>query len=178
MPSRIPREAAQRYAAPIKETLLLVTDAILGYGGGDYPSPDPHTLSFISKPPVGRLEGTRLSLFFSQEYSIIQSTLSEEDWRVRTEGYYYRIDDEDGSEIMSYHWHPQKPPAFPHMHLKKGSEVGREELKRCHIPTGRMAIESIVEFLITEFHVMPRYPDWRDVLEKNRSEFEQYRSWA
>jgi hypothetical protein len=179
LPSRTPREAVERYANPIKYTLLCVTDAILGYSGGIYPSPKDHNLSFVNSPPIGRLSGTGLSLFFSQNYSIAQSSAGEQDWKVKTEGYIYRVDDESGAEIMSYHWHPSTEyPKFPHMHLKKGSEVGRGELTRCHIPTGRMSIESVVEFLIKDFHVMPRYPDWRDVIDENRTAFEKDRTWA
>ena len=97
---------------------------------------------------------------------------------MKTEGYVYRLDDESGSEIMSYHWHPSTLPTFPHLHLKRGSGVDRQELTRCHIPTGRIAIESVVEFLIRDFNVMPRYTDWQDVIEENRSQFEKHRTWA
>jgi hypothetical protein len=176
---RTPREAVERYAEPIKTTLLCVTDAFLGYSGGVYPSREAHNLCFIGSPPIGRLAGTKLSLFFSQNYSIVQLSTAEQEWKVKTEGYIYRLDDESGAEIISYHWHPNSEyPRFPHLHLKKGSDVGREELKRCHIPTGRVSIESVVEFLIKEFHVIPRYSDWRDVIEENRRRFEIHRTWA
>ena len=179
MTGRTPREAVELYAEPIKHTLLCVSDAILGYGGGVYPSSHFHNLSFIGNPPVGRLSGTKLSLFFSQNYSINQSSTGKQEWRVKTEGYIYRLDDETGSEILSYHWHPLNDLSqLPHLHLKKGSAIGRDELKRSHIPTGRVSIESVAEFLVKEFKVMPRYPDWNEVIERNRSDFEMHRTWS
>jgi hypothetical protein len=49
------------------------------------------------------LYGTKLSLFFSQNYSLHQSSTGDQEWKVRTEGYIYRLDDEEGNEIFSYH---------------------------------------------------------------------------
>ena len=156
-----------------------MTDAILGYSGGDYPSAKLHNLTFINTPPIAPLAGTKLSLFFSQNYSVNRVVVGEPGWKVKTEGYIYRLDDESGAEIMSYHWHPSmKYPKFPHLHLKKGAAVAREELKSSHIPTGRISIESVVEFLIKEFHVMPRYPDWKLAVDENHGLFEKDRTWA
>ncbi|HXA52717.1 MAG TPA: hypothetical protein VNV86_20515 [Candidatus Acidoferrum sp.] len=179
MPGRTPREAVENYARPIRETLACVTDAIVGYNGGVYPSDSKHTLCFVNSP-VGRLFGTELSLFFSQNYSLQQASGGDQEWKVRTEGYIYRLDDENGSEIISFHWHPYRDLVkYPHLHLKrKGSGITRSELEQAHIPTGRLSIEAIVLFLEREFSVKPRGADWRERVEQNLEIFERNRSWA
>ena len=179
MPGRTPKEAVESYAQPIRETLACVTDAIVGYNGGVYPAASNHTLCFANAP-VGRLFGTDLYLFFSQNYSLLQSSEGEQEWKVRTEGYFYRVDDEDGSEIICYHWHPYRDLVkYPHMHLKqKGSGITRPELERAHIPTGRISIETVVLFLEREFGVKPRGERWREKVERNLEIFERHRSWA
>jgi hypothetical protein len=176
LPGRTPFEAVESYAAPIRETLSCITKAVLGYSGGVYPSPTNHNLCFVGKP-VARLNGTRLSLFFSQNYSLVQTV--EQTWKVQTEGYFYRLDDEHSAEILSYHWHPQVPDEpYPHMHLKKGSGIGRSELQRAHIPTGRMAIENIVLFVVRDFGVEPLREDWEQIVRTNLEIFERYRTWS
>jgi hypothetical protein len=179
LPGKNPKEAVENYASPIRETLACVTDAILGYRGGVYVSPKNHTLCFVSAP-VGRLFGTGLSLFFSQNYSVCQSSSGDQEWKVRTEGYIYRIDNESGNEMISFHWHPSPDLLkYPHLHLKRtGSGVNRAELEEGHIPTGRVSVEAIVLFLERDLGVKPKGDDWRARVENNMEVFERYRSWA
>jgi hypothetical protein len=178
LPGRTPRDAVEAYARPIQETLSCLTGAILGYAGGSYASSTAHTLCFRNHP-VGRLYGTELGLFFSQQYSVIQQSSGEQEWKVQTRGYMYRLDDENGKEIFSYHWHPDHDyPRHPHMHLKSGSGVSRRELWRTHMPTGRVAVESLALYLIDEFGVQSKHEDSRERISRNLEIFERYRSWA
>ena len=55
----------------------------------------------------------------------------------RPTGYLYAVEDQNGVEILSYHWHPASPPDTPHLHLGHGSGVRRAELlSGAHLPTG------------------------------------------
>jgi hypothetical protein len=155
-----------------------VTRDVLGYSGGIHPSHGVHKLCFPGDG-FARLNQTRLSLFFSQHYRIVPFIERGNNWRVHTSAYYYRLDDETDAEILSYHWHPEnEEDRDPHLHLKKGAMIGREELQRAHLPTGRVAIERVILFVIREFGVRPMRPDWEEILLTNVDLFERYRTWA
>jgi len=151
---------------------------MLGYFGGVNVREKTHHLSFVGKPPLAQLSGTELFLFFSQNYRIVQCSHDDQAWKVSTTSYFYRLDDEEGNEILSYHWHPHSAPAYPHLHLKRGSLVGRAELQKTHMPTGRVAVESVVEFLVETFNVVPLEEDWEHIVLRNLRQFEANRSWG
>jgi hypothetical protein len=159
--------------------LLCITDKPLTYFGGVYLSEVPHTLTFVGNPPVAFLDPVGVSLSFSQKYQIIGDA-STESYRVRTRGYMYHVNNEHGEEIFAYHWHPDIAGGkikFPHLHFRKGALIKREELTKTHMPSGRVAIESLVEYLIDEFGVRARVSDYRKLLERNRNRFEAFKNW-
>lgn len=90
----------------------------------------------------------------------------------------------DGHEIIAYHWHPnQTDPggrvvAFPHLHLRYGAQVGRKQLQKAHLPTGRVAVEDLLRIAITEFGVSPLRNDWEDILGNTQSLYEKWRTWS
>ena len=47
-----------------------------------------------------------------------------------------------------------------------------------HLPSGRVALEDVLEMLLEELEVRPRRDDWRETLERTRAEFERVRTWA
>jgi hypothetical protein len=172
--ARTPKEAVERYAEPIRTTLTCITDAIVSYRGGVYPGKI-HSLSFLNSSSIGRLFGTDLSLFFSQRYSLQQS--SENEWKIKTEGYWYTVKDEEDKEILAYHWHPvDQPYKEPHLHLKMLAP-SRGEFARAHVPTGRISIETLALFLIRDLYVKPHGTDWQAVIQRNHDLFEQSRNW-
>jgi hypothetical protein len=64
-------------------------------------------------------------------------------WKISTLGYIYTIQ-EEGEEIIGYHWHPQKSPMkYPHFHLHKGTKAAHKVMANAHLPTGRIAIEDL-----------------------------------
>ena len=130
----------------------------------------PHVLTFNAVPSTAKLNGTDLAMFFSQQYSLIQITKS--DWRVKTEGYIYRLDDEQGQEIISYHWHPLTGNiVYPHLHFKRTPYL---QIQKGHVPTGRIAIEFFVKYLIDDWGVKPLREDWELVLGNNPSKSEEF----
>lgn len=178
MPGKTPREAVAAYADPIKKSLACVTKDVLSYFGGVYQAEKTHNLCFVGDPPLAALNGTKLKLFFSQNYKIVQTSSGDQQWRVSTTGYIYRLDDEKGKEILAYHWHPTQKHKFPHLHFSQGSGVSRSEIHRAHIPSGRVAIETFVQFLIDDFKVQPLLPDWRTIVGENLERFTTHRTWA
>jgi hypothetical protein len=175
VPGRTTGEAVEAYTEPIRQTLLCVTNSIIGYGGGTYLSGNVSTLTFVNDG-VAALHGTDLGLFFSQRYNFYQDSGGDQRWRVRTRGYFYTVYDcqtEHPSEIFSYQWHPELPVTIPHVHFKRGEE----RIRRVHLPTGRISIESVAEFLIRDMGVKPKRADWEKVITRNRELFEKNRSW-
>jgi len=176
LPGQTAREAVERYVRPLQKALSCVTDAVLGHRGGYHPSAKPHVLTFAGTDGSVPLRGTDLNLAFIRHYSIVR-TQADQSYVVRTAYYAYGLEDgETGREIFAYHWHPDGsgPIRYPHLHLEHGAQVGRNELTRGHLPTGRVALEDVLTFLIEQFNVKPRRNDWRKVLQETTDVFQPY----
>jgi len=108
-------------------------------------------------------------------YYVVES--AAQTWRVRTTAYFYALHD-DRHEILAYHWHPETSPgtAFPHLHLEAGAQIGRVEMQRAHLPTGRITLEDVIEMMIRDFAVTPFVDDWPDILAKTRQTANTVRS--
>ena len=175
MPGKTSREAIEAYADPIRQTLHCVTHSLVGFGVGVSPNGRVGTLNFLPDA-MAQLNGTQLGLFFSQRYECCQSSVDQL-WKVRTLGYFYTVHDCRGAEpceIFSYQWHPDSKITSPHVHFKKGEPI----VARAHLPTGRISIESVVEFLVQDLGVKPAKENWPTIVGRNREIFEKYRSWA
>jgi len=105
-------------------------------------------------------------------------------YRVHTVEYWYQIDRPEGSEVLTYHWKPEsdRTPLEREPHLHIGSPVVahdapllRKTFSKLHIPTGRVSIESIVRFLISEIEVQPIVPAWEAVLNDGQRVFDTFR---
>ena len=57
------------------------------------------------------------------------STTKSQRWHVSTAGYLYRLDDVEGNELVSWHWHTATKD-YPHLHVGSGVLD-----KRTHLPT-------------------------------------------
>jgi len=112
-----------------------------------------------------RLPGADLSLSV-QVFARVSEQAGQAPWTVSPFGYSYALREPEGPEIVAYHWHPgrRSPIDFPHLHLGAGSGVGREELQKAHIPTGRVELEDVLMMAIREFGVRPRREDWARIL--------------
>lgn len=175
MPGRTRREALEFYGESIRETLGCITRSLVGFGGGVSSVGGVGTLNFIPEPIVS-LYKSDLALFFSQGYTCSQNS-TDQLWRVRTTSYIYTVHDcrDDGNprEVFSYQWHPHSAYVSPHFHFKKGETM----VTRAHLPTGRIAIEAIVECLLQDFGVDSPQPDWKTILSRNRELPERSGEW-
>lgn len=149
--------------------------------GGYHPTTDkPHALVLGDGLPQ-RLRGdTDLSLVIRQAYYVVKVEDPDRGpWKVSTAEYNYNFRDADNRVVIAYHWHPQERQKVrrPHLHLDQGAGVGRQDLHRTHIPTGRVSIEDVIRFAITELGVEPLRDDWEQVLESAQSVHETWRTW-
>jgi hypothetical protein len=102
-------------------------------------------------------------------------------WKIRTRAYFYHIVNDAMDEIVLFHWHPDSPGMVvdPHLHL------GRSQLSpsavishRVHVPTGRIALESVIILAIKELGVIPLRADWEKILTGNLEDFARFRTWS
>jgi hypothetical protein len=115
-------------------------------------------------------------------------------WKVRTAAYFYGFDDDQGRELLAFHWHPEAPEAvpYPHLHIGPGVvEMGslvsaglsaqhnalRPEIQGAHIPTSRIALEQVLALALRHFNVPPLRADWELVFQSALQEFEHSKSW-
>lgn len=89
-------------------------------------------------------------------------------WLAHTTGYMCALDDDDGREILSYHWHPQgrSHVTTPHLHLGAGAGALRRELQKAHLATGLVTPIALLRLLIESFAVRARRTDWLPVLDR------------
>lgn len=50
--------------------------------------------------------------------------------------------------------------------------------RKTHVPTGRVALEAVLELLIRDFGVVPLRTDWEASLAEGRRMFEQWQTWS
>lgn len=145
-----------------------MTDAVLYVAGGYYPAEHPHVMLLSGGDPVRLAGDSRLALSVVMRYRVAEHPGPRGPWEVSTVAYYYTLADSDGREVVAYHWHPegQKIVTFPHLHLRAGARVGREDLAKAHIPTGHMGLEDVLRLGIRELGVKPRRRDWAEVLDR------------
>jgi len=99
------------------------------------------------------------------------------DWRVSTMHYAYdvqrqRADASVPKVVAEFHFHPETPPdataeeithwvSYPHLHVETRLDV---VARKHHIPSGRVSLESVVRFLITQLGVTALRADWETTL--------------
>ena len=132
-----------------------------------------------SPAPLGH--DRRLALDMIQHFRVIEAPVPHGPYRVQTVAYYYTVIEIDGPwrEVFAYHWHPQGRSAitFPHFHLYQGSGTIRDEVRKAHFPTGRIALEEVLRLVIQEFGVRPLREDWDAILNRTQAAFEDWRTW-
>lgn len=177
MPGRNPPEAFEAFLAPLRQTLSCITAAQWLYRPAD-PRELVQALTLSEDPLELRdTSGATLRLSLQQQY-VVRRIGSDEPkqigpWKVSTRAYRYKLEDTDGRELISWHWHPRTAglDARPHIHVPDGPLGNR------HLPTGRVGLESVVRFALLEMHVRPRRADWGQVLDNVQKAFETYRTW-
>jgi hypothetical protein len=139
--------------------------------GGYQPRDESHAVT-LGRPT--RLRGERvLHLNVTQQYRIVEAEGERGPWKVTTTSYSYEILNEDQSEFLIYHWHPEglSPESRPHLHIGGAH-------RKTHVPTGRVAIEDVLRMCIRDLGVDETRDDWAAVLDEAQAAFATWRTWG
>lgn len=181
MPGKTRNEAFEAYARPLKSALGCITrETLLRRTISKSEDRDGFPLQefFFVNNPV-RLKNTGLAFNFSQYFRV---AWHDPGYKIATKAYTYEIEDEQsGHELFAFHWEPEAPNSkitIPHMHI--GFALRHATLRinnRAHIPAGRVPVEDVVYFLVTELGVAPLNSDWDRTIRESRRAFMDNKSW-
>jgi hypothetical protein len=124
-------------------------------------------------------------LIASMKYRIMEDEQNGP-YRCSTLSYIYDIvrecpTDPAGEELLAFHWHPDNPQTTdePHLHLRGGLGRLSSGFTKLHIPTGRVTLEDMMIFLVSELGAEPRAGTEQalEVLHDVRRSHVLHRSW-
>ncbi len=167
MSGRTPAEATHHFLDTAQLLISCISRNVVGVNGGYYPAAEPHALAFLGNRPATMVSNPTSALRLSIWYQLIREMESPSGrWRVQVVAYFYAIENDEGREILTYHWHPaaRSPSVEPHLHLESASGVTRARLLGAHLPTGHVTLAQLIRCLIEELGVEPRRADWRIIL--------------
>lgn len=182
-PARTPHEAEERYKRIISQPLACITKAIW-IASPPIRGPGEERTLFLAGSTTGesirlnRSSGDPVFLDAYQRFAMVTVPGTDgREWKASTRQYSYDI--ADGSRpVLQWHWHPGTGGTDePHLHVRASDELLGKTARRLHIPSERIAFESVVRFLIAELGVRPLKDDWDDVTRDARARFVRYRSW-
>lgn len=186
MAGRTLNNAYKNYLDPLKKAISCITDAVLiaSVQPNDLELEEVYSLALKAGDSISLSGDSRISISVLQQFKLVKDERKDRGpYRVATSAYSYTIKEQDGVEIIAYHWHPKGiSKEFPHLHLKSGAKVQRPELTRTkgessHIPTGRVALEEFIRLLIECFSVPPRKENWENELQETKQKFDEYKNW-
>ena len=151
------------YLDQLRRSLSCVTTTVLvRRTSGDEPA---LRRAEMARPPAA-LRGDRSRVHHFATLLSLPQEADNTDWRINTLGYAYELYDNDGAELLAYHWHPfgRIPVVEPHLHVTNRHPAF--DLSKTHLPTGIVSPTNFLRCLIAEFGVEPLRTDWRDVLAK------------
>lgn len=180
-------QAAERYKRIISRSLTCLTDNIWiaspALRGSDevrqlYLSPGP------GGSPVRLQRESGGAIYFTalQRFVVIpDNRFRFGEWKVSTREYKYAIYEAPTRDslkpVIEWHWHPASDPPWPHIHVRADERVCGATSRKLHIPSGRVAFETVVHFLIDELGVKPACRDWRELTRSARERFETFQTW-
>jgi hypothetical protein len=122
----------------------------------------------------------RLGLTVALNYLIIERDDERPDarFKVSTQRYQHAITDADGTEVIAWHWHPGEsaPAATPHIHVT--GATGDHIVRRGHVPTGRVTVEAVIRYALSELAATPNRQDWTTILDKCEGDFRTFATWG
>ena len=186
-PARTEHAAQQRYTRVIQRSLGCITKSQWYVG----PSPTgDDTKALLTNPRTIRLRrtdgGPDLQLEAQQVFKLIPDPRFPGEFKASTLAYVYSVQFREpppdaNREVIAWHWHPLTTPdrPAPHLHVNADSPTLGATLSKLHVPSGRVAFEEVVRFLVTDLAVIPERPDdWQAVVDESELRFRTYRSWG
>ena len=181
MAGETPHKAFNNFRGPLQRAISCVNSEahLWALGSNGYAPGQTHAV-IPDAGEVVRLAGRRsLRLTCQFSYRIEKAEGEHGPWKVTTEAYQHALEDEDGKEIIAYHWHPERGSAynFPHLHIGTGVGASLGSIHKHHFPTGRVSLEDVLRLAIKEFGATPARADWEGVLEETQAIYEALRTW-
>jgi hypothetical protein len=190
MPGKTPHGAVEAFLEPLRASSSCLTKSQWIYNS---PKGKPVGGLFVALLNAGdrvpiRRGGDRLFFEATIQFTVVERAEDKfgrrvpasERFKVSTRGYMYTTTSEDESELMAYHWHPDAKGniPFPHQHFTGvEGEGGAGISRKYHMRTGRMSFEDAL-FNLIEMGATPINLNFAAILERNRSTFEQWKSWG
>ena len=138
--------------------------------------------SMLESAPIilQRKNNSRLFVNIRQE---IQQPNARNNYLVSTKGYIYSVLDAEKKDLIGFHYHPElddDPVMHPHIHVYADADERFADfnLHKRHIPSGRVALEDVIEWLIIELEVKALRSDWRQILQATRKQFKRICTWS
>lgn len=187
-PARTAYEAEQRYIRIISRPLTCITNAIW-FASHPLRGADEERTLLVSRATDGspirlrRADGPPVHLTAYQRFQLVPDTRwSPDEWKASSRQYGYDIWEPmpDGrlKPVIQWHWHPASGNTDePHIHVRAGEEICGRETRKLHIPSERVAFESVVRFLIVDLGVVPLRADWEALIEGALAAFVRFRTW-
>jgi hypothetical protein len=180
LPGRTAPQAVGRFLDTLQLALSTVTTTkLVASPGGHQTLGREHALTTSSGEPIllRCVSRQRLQLSLAWQYEIIRRPDAEpkERFKVSTRWYQHHVLTADDGEVALFHWHPVTGHG-PHVHI---GALGSSGLltSRSHVPSGRVPIEAVLRFLLTELNVKPARDDWAPVLDQCEQDFRRFASW-
>lgn len=170
MAGKTPAAAVKAFVAPIQEALgLFASGKVLV---DTYKADTVGILTFNSGEVVKLRGGNKVGLSVSMQYQIVEVDDAERGpWKVSTVGYMYDLL-LDEKALYEYHWHPisKSHEVRPHLHCSA--------VEKCHIPTGRIMIEDVLNLAI-RYGAKPNTTKlWKELDQLNREKFARGATWG
>ncbi|HZV49263.1 MAG TPA: hypothetical protein VFD49_05800 [Candidatus Dormibacteraeota bacterium] len=173
--ARSANEAEKRYREVLQHALRCISQTVVWIAatpprGG----PGVRSLALSEEPIRLRAPSGELYLTATQEFT---HRKEDGEWRCPTLAYIYSVflDRELSREWLAWHWHPRVRPG-PHLHVHARNDTPLE-MHKLHLPTGRIAFEEVVRFLIQDVGVEPQAADWEERLKTSEYYFRAFRHW-
>jgi hypothetical protein len=167
-----PHQAVRNFIEPLNRAVSCVTKSVLVTTGSD-PANQRHAVVLNNGNPVALRSNPALLLTLLMHYKVTEAQGQLGPWKVSTVAYLYSVQDKQGHEFFSYHWHPTSTPQydFPHLHAHSGI------LAKIHLPTRRISLEEILRLVITQLNVKPLKREWEKVLRDTQQAHQKFRTW-
>jgi hypothetical protein len=174
-----PAEALEHYVRPFQQAVACI--ASTAQFTTDCRNPKDgleHYLRLSGEPlRVATPRGdVHYQLAIGQRFRIVEDRERDRGpWRANTRSYMYTVANDDGAEILGYHWHPgEQGFNEPHIHVAGHPHAS---LQHAHLPTGRVTVEAFILLLIREFNVRAQNTGYKKVLEASESRFQKFKDW-
>jgi hypothetical protein len=185
LPGRTSKEAVDAFTAPLRQSLsCILGPAAVLKGTGDAPTGGPYLVVLYGQTGPAPLGGPHnIGLVFQHTYVVVPTGEAGSRYRVHSRSYSYELTTTDERPLLRYDWHPDSDDegAIPYPHLHLSGHTKPVDLTHAHLPTGRVSLEEVLRFAISQLAVpvhRDHQADWAQILEANEAAFRAHSSWG